>query len=423
MSRALAQPASLSWRDLAAYGALGLPLAFAALPIYVHVPKLYGNTLGLSLSMVGAVLLGARLLDALIDPLLGWWSDRINQRQRLIAVALPVLGIGMLGLLAPRAEWVGAVWLAATLTVVYLGFSLAQVNYYAWGAELSSASLDRTRVTAWREGFALLGVIAASALPTLIAADMAQGLGRLAWLFLPLLALVGAFTLLRGPAARVAQPQRSSLLGAMSAILRNRGFVTLLGVFALNGIASAIPATLVLFYVDDVLHLERFAGLFLSLYFVAGVAALPFWVALSARIGKSGAWLISMALASLVFVWAWFLGEGELTAFALICVLSGAALGADLALPPSMLADAMDRDVRGEGDAKSGAYFGLWNLVTKLNLALAAGISLPLISLLGYHPGAREAQGVAGLSFVYAIVPTGLKFLAALLLSRGMQRP
>lgn len=26
-------------RDLLAYGALGLPLAFAALPLYVHVPR------------------------------------------------------------------------------------------------------------------------------------------------------------------------------------------------------------------------------------------------------------------------------------------------------------------------------------------------------------------------------------------------
>lgn len=422
MITSVARPQTLSWRDLSAYGVLGLPLAFAALPIYVHVPKLYGDTLGLSLSVVGGVLLGARLLDALVDPVLGWWSDRIDQRKRLIALALPVLAIGIVGLLAPRAEWVGAAWLAATLTIVYLGFSLAQVNYYAWGAELSTAQHERTRITAWREGFALLGVVAASALPTLLAPDMAQGVGRLAWLFLPILVVTAAITLLRAPGKRAAQPQRASLLTAMSVTLGNRAFLLLLGVFALNGIASAIPATLVLFFVDDVLQLEHAAGLFLAIYFVAGVAALPMWVALSARIGKSPAWLISMGLACVVFVWAFFLGPGELLAFGLICILSGAALGADLALPPSMLADVMDRDARGAGDAKSGAYFGLWNLVTKLNLALAAGIALPLISLLGYQPGGREAQGIAGLAFVYALVPTGLKLLAALLLVRCMRR-
>ena len=50
----------LTPRLLAAYGALGLPLAFIALPIYVHLPKLYAD-FGLSLASVGAVLLAARL--------------------------------------------------------------------------------------------------------------------------------------------------------------------------------------------------------------------------------------------------------------------------------------------------------------------------------------------------------------------------
>ena len=68
-----ARPTSL---QLAAYGALGLPLAMAALPIYVHVPKFYADTLGLSLAGVGAILLAARIVDAVQDPLLGWWSDR-----------------------------------------------------------------------------------------------------------------------------------------------------------------------------------------------------------------------------------------------------------------------------------------------------------------------------------------------------------
>ena len=54
-----------------AYGLLGLPLAFAALPIYVHVPRYYAETAGLELALLGGILLGARLFDAGIDPWLG----------------------------------------------------------------------------------------------------------------------------------------------------------------------------------------------------------------------------------------------------------------------------------------------------------------------------------------------------------------
>ena len=57
------------------YGSLGLPLAFVALPLYVVLPNHYASTYGVPLALLGLVLLGARLLDALADPLIGRWVD------------------------------------------------------------------------------------------------------------------------------------------------------------------------------------------------------------------------------------------------------------------------------------------------------------------------------------------------------------
>jgi GPH family glycoside/pentoside/hexuronide:cation symporter len=96
-------------RQMLAYGALGFPLAFAALPLYVHVPKLYADSVGLPLALVGAVLLLTRFADALIDPLLGQWSDRLGNRRRLILIALPLLGLGLAARCwrrPPTAKWV-----------------------------------------------------------------------------------------------------------------------------------------------------------------------------------------------------------------------------------------------------------------------------------------------------------------------------
>jgi Na+/melibiose symporter-like transporter len=183
-------------------------------------------------------------------------------------------------------------------------------------------------------------------------------------------------------------------------------FRKLLVVFMLNGIAAAIPATLVLFFIADVLDAESQQGIFLALYFIAGAAGMPLWVRLSARLGKPLAWLIAMGVAIAAFVWASRLGAGDTRPFAVICVLSGIALGADLALPPSLLADVIGR--RGKMEA-TGSYFGLWTLATKLNLALAAGIALPLLEALGYRPGGRDAAALTALAIVYAFVPCVLK--------------
>jgi GPH family glycoside/pentoside/hexuronide:cation symporter len=405
----------LSLRALVAYGVFGMPLAMAALPLYVHLPKFYGDHLGVGLGALGGLLLVLRLADAVIDPLLGAWSDRGPTRKALIALALPGLALGMLALFMPGVTGEPALlaWLGAALAVVYVAFSLATINHNAWGAELSSDPVERTRITAVREGLALAGVVIASIVPGLIggAGGESAGLPRFALAFAIFVLACGGLTLGLAPTApRAPAPAGRTLFSGIGDAQADPQFRRLLLVFVLNGIASAIPATLILFFVDDVLQADGRQGLFLALYFVAGAVGMPLWVRLSARVGKVRAWHVGMIMAVVAFAWAARLGAGDVVPFAIICALSGLALGSDLALPPSLLADVIDRSGRAHA---TGAYFGLWTLATKLNLALAAGIGLPLIAALGYTPGAREPGALTALALTYAAVPCVLKLAAA----------
>lgn len=402
-------PAGLGWR----YGLLGLPLAFAALPIYVHVPHLYAAELGLSLSLVGAILLATRVADALADPLIGWLSDRWPSRRGLVALALPPLGLGLIGLLVPPAG-AGALWLAGGLVLVSFGYSLATINHAAWGAELGADEDGRTRLVAGREGCALIGVMLASALPGLLAGRLPDGLARMAAVFIVLLGLVALASLPGLPDGRRLPAVAERPWAGLHVVLSRRPFAALLGVFAVNGVAAAIPASTVLFFVADVVQREDLSGLFLALYFVAGAAGLPLWVGLARRIGKPRAWLAGMGLAMVVFAWAGGLGAGDAWAFGLLCVLSGLALGADLALPSAILADQLARS----GSPRAGACFGCWAFVAKASLALAAGLALPLLEALGYAPGQREPAALDALAMVYGGLPLVLKMLAAGLLWR-----
>ena len=405
-----------SRRGLAAYGLLGAPLAMMALPVYVLVPKFYFEATGLALSVIGAVLLITRLADAFVDPFLGAWVDRAKQRGsylRPVLIAMPPLALGFVLMFMPPAGLgpvAATVWLAVTLTAAYFGYSLASIAYQAWGAELAGNDHERARVTGWREGAGLLGVIAASIIP------YALGAPSLIALFLILLAV--ALVLLVRLAPRPAAHPNGDAPGALASVtlpLRTSRFRWLLAIFVANGIAAAIPASLVLFFVADRLELEARSGIFLALYFIAGAASMPLWVRLAARLRLEAVWLLGMIAAVAAFVWAYGLGAGDFTAFALICLLSGIALGADLALPPALLARVID-DNRHTGHHE-GAYFGLWNLANKLNLALAAGIALPALELLGYTPGTRAPEALASLSLAYALLPCLLKLVAAALLA------
>ena len=390
------------------YGLLGLPLAFAALPIYVHVPRFYAEVAGMELALLGAILLGTRLLDAGIDPWLGWLADRVP-RPTMVALALLPFASGFVALLNPPAEN-AALWLIGSLTLTYVGFSAASVAYQAWGVDIGPTSGLRTRLTAAREGFGLLGVVLAAALPVLLASDLDTGIARLSWVLPPLLLIAAATTFSRVGVGQPVPAASQPLWPSLRRVMADSAFRRLLAVFVANGIASALPATLFLFFVADVLQQEKASGPLLALYFVAGAASLPLWVKLSARFGRVRAWLGAIVLSIVAFAGASQLGSDDLALFAVICIASGLALGADLALPAAIAADL------GERQGQAGACFGVWNLVAKLNLALAAGLALPLLALLGYVPGSGE--GLASLTFAYALLPLGFKALAGLLLWR-----
>ncbi len=411
---------TLTRRELVAYAAASLPLAAAALPVYVNVPKLYAS-LGLDLALIGAILLAVRVLDAVSDPLLGLLADlvpaRWGGRKVMLAAAVPVVAAGMYLLFHPPANGIGLVsWLGVSLILVYLGLSAASISYFALGSALSRDYAERTRITAARGVAALMGVLLAAALPELLTQHngAAAGMSYFSVLFAPLLLVAVAVTVLAGPQAPPLRGAQTLQLENLLQPLRNRRFRRLAGIFLVNGVAAAIPATLVLFYVADVLQRADLIALFLVVYFMSGAAGMPVWVRIAAAVGKTRAWLLAMLLAIAAFVWTYFLGPGDIVAFALVCVMSGLAFGADLALPASILADVIDDDESAQV-RPDGAYFGAWHLLEKLALALAAGIALPLLQVLGYVPGMAAAAWSA-LPWVYALLPCLIKLAAVTLL-------
>ncbi|WP_457418618.1 MFS transporter [Roseateles sp. P5_E7] len=397
-------------RDGLRYGALGLALAFVALPLYVHLPAYYATRFGLPLASLGALLLAARALDALVDPWIGRLCDRALGRRALawqLPAAALLLVLGFAGLFFPPLTEPTALlaWAGAGLVLTYLAYSWLAVLHQAWGARLGGGTATQSRVVAWREGFALVGVVSASLLPSL------AGFGATA-LVLAIALAMGLALLSRAPRPAPTADAPASLALAW----RVPEFRRLLTVFLLNGIAAAVPATLLLFFIDDRLRLPESQGLFLASYFVAAVVSLPVWLRVIARLGQPRAWALGMALAVAAFAWAAALGAGDRLGFLAVCVASGAALGADLAIPGALLAGVIQR--AGLSGRAEGAFFGWWNAATKLNLALAAGVALPLLQALGYAPGQRDPQALQALTIAYCLLPCALKLAAAALLYR-----
>ncbi len=404
--------ATFSWRDGMLYGLLGLPLAFVALPLYVVLPNHYAREFGVPLATLGTVLLGARLFDAFIDPLIGRATDRLfaHSTRAVLgvgAVAALVLAAGFALLFFPPTRTPGALvlWVTLMLVLTYAAYSALSVAHQSWGAMLGGDAALRSRIVSWREGLGLLGVLAASVLPavaglgwTAVAFAVLLGIGWLAW-----------------SRARAPKPRTDAMPANIWLPFARPDFRRLLGVFMLNGIASAVPATLVLFFIQDRLQAPaNLEPVFLIAYFLCAALSIPLWLKAVQRFGLARCWLAVMVLAMSVFIWATQLGAGDIAAFVVVCALSGVALGTDLALPGAMLAGVIAN--AGDRGQAEGAYFGWWNFATKLNLALAAGLALPLLGVFGYAPGTRDPQGLQALVAAYCLLPCLLKLGAALAL-------
>ena len=407
--------------SLAAYAAFGLPVTMTALPMNILLPDFYAASTGLALTTIGLALLATRLIDALLDPLLGSWVDAqktTGSYLRPILLGSLPLAAGFVLLFSPSLLGSAdiadhTIWLFVTLAFAYVGYSLASIAYQAWGAELAHDDAGRARITASREGAGLIGVLIGGTVPTL------AGMPTLLAVFVALLAVGLALLATLAPRPlRLAAPASAPTGNPFTAFvlpLRTSPFRWLLAIFALNAIAPAITATVFQFFVADRLGLKPYTGLFLALYFIAGAASMPLWSRLARSFSLQAIWLAGMLAAVAAFVWAYGLdagqGDGALYGFVAICVLSGLAFGADLALPPALLARVIDAN--GHGGRREGIYFGLWNLVNKLCLAAAGGIALPLLESLGYARGVQDAEALAALALTYAVVPCALKLVAA----------
>jgi Na+/melibiose symporter-like transporter len=410
----------LSLPRLLAYALPGLPLAALGLPLYVYLPTYYAQQLGLGFGVVGGILLAARIWDVLTDPLVGWLSDRSRSRfgRRLpwFAAGLPLVTLGAWRLFAPPQDAEG-VYLLVWSMLTYLGWTLLLLPYTALGAELSDDYHERTRLSAGREVAFIAGTLLAVAFPAVwmqmggTRADALAGLGDLlVWLFplAGLILLVG----IREPAAppRVTRRLRESV----NLLAANRPARKLLLIYLLNSIANGLPASLFVLYVDQVLGASPlWSGVLLCAYFLAGVAGMPGWLWLSRRLGKHRAWAIAMNWAALVFVWVPLLERGQMEWFLVICLLSGLSLGADTALPSAMQADVVDEDTAAGGDTRTGLYFALWSMATKLALALAVGLAFPVLELAGVTAsGVSGSGGVLVLSLLYGGLPALIKLAA-----------
>ncbi|MGZ8144315.1 MAG: MFS transporter [Methylosarcina sp.] len=406
----------LSRRTMILYALPHLSDAVITLPMVLFIPAFYAGELGLPLAGVGAMIAVSRIVDLVADPVIGIVSDRMptrwGRRKPWLAVGTPLIMAATWMLLAPLGQ-VSLPYLMIWASLLSIGYSMYDLPYKAWGAELSTGYAERSRVTAWREGFKTAGQLLFLALLLYMERtdrhgdrEQMRALALMVALGLPVLVTVTLLKVPERPAEKLAG-KISMGWSSMMLLFKNRAFLRTVGAIILFGSGLMIQVTLHKLVLTHVIgRPELFAPLLLG-ETMASLASMPLWIRLSDRIGKHRA----VTLAALwVGLWSLpfpMLGTGDIAGYGVLIVLRGSSLAAIFFLSNSIAADVVDQDTLDTGQQRTGLFFALWGMAIKLALALGVMMGTGLPALFGFLPaaGSHSPSSITALMLIYGWLP------------------
>lgn len=410
------------------YALPSLVTSVAALPMALLVPAFYAEELGLPLAAVGAAIAASRLLDVVTDPLIGTLSDRLRtpwgRRKPWMIAGTPLFIIAVWHVFVP-GEDVTVGYLLGWSAALYLGFTLIDLPHRAWGAELSSDYDERSRITGWREALSTAGQVGLLALLVALgtrgiegAAEQLRGMAWLIALGLPLL-VAAALTVPEGRREGYAHLPRGFLAG-LRLVVRNPAFGRMIGCVILFVSGIAIQGTLHRLVLSDVMGDAALFPLMILIENLATLAAVPVWLWLSLRIGKHRALIAAALWLAVLSLPLALLRPGDAELMIALIAVRGSSFASILFLSNSIAADVIDVDTLASGEQRSGLYFAVWGMTTKLSLALGVLLGTALPAAFGYDPAAAATPPdvQARLMLIYGLVPAVMMASGVLFLRR-----
>ncbi|WP_339847538.1 MFS transporter [uncultured Halopseudomonas sp.] len=443
----MSQSGILKRSTILIHGSVGMPLAIIGYPLVVYLPPFYAQEVGLNMALMAIVLVIARMSDVVTDPLIGTlsdrWQTRIGRRKPWLIMGMPLMLLGTVMIFMPP-EGVGIGHLLTWTIIMYLGWTMVTLPYGAWGAELSPLYHQRSRVTASREGFVLIGLFLAALAPAVVQAmgakfqagdtdgalmqaliwmigkDGQLGIGygpilaSMAWLLIILLPLTVFMVVTRVKEAPPQSVQKTDWKQGMRVLKNNGPFKRMILMLLIVVTGESFRNALSVFFMQHVIQIQAQIGLMYLIYFGVGILGIPFWLILGKRIGKHKAFCVAVGISSGSILGMFFLQAGQLVPFAVMFAVKGFCFAAFQFLPLSMLADIVDVDTARSKEHRTGLFFAMSGMAQKFAMAIGLGLSLGLLALVGFD--ATQAVHTDGqlmaLRVLYIVGPVILYMMA-----------
>ena len=385
----------------------------------IFLPALYTEDFGLTVGKVGLFLFIAKIIDIFTDPLIGWINDKkILSRKILLLIGSFISGVSLYKLFLIR-EIPYEEYLLVWIGLLYLGWTMFQIPYLSIGYDLEKSYYYRTKLSATRETFVLIGLFSSLCIPMILQIDnlgLAEYLVKISMIS----GFIGVFFLCFFIEEKDMTNRTIPFKTSFTNLSSNSRLIKILTIWFINSLANVFPMILFAFYITYVLggdDYDRQKTLFF--YFLFAIMGVPFWTHLSKKTDKTIAWSISLILSAFIFIFVIFLNPGDFFIFIIISCITGLCLGADLVIPPSIQADMTDLHKQKYNEEISGILFSLITGINKLSFALGSFFVFGILELLGFSTDPTVSKNSQNfIIFCYAIVPVILKVIAFTMLRK-----
>jgi GPH family glycoside/pentoside/hexuronide:cation symporter len=418
----------LSRRTKVFYGIGDLGNAVVNSAIQFFLMKFYTDAALVPPALAGNALLIGKGWDAINDPLFGWFSDRTKSRfgKRRVFMIFGAIPLGIATALlwfVPASDRINAFfWILATFILFDTLWTLTNVPYYALTSELTDDYDERSSLTTYRMVMAVPAYLVGAALTPAIVGLFALQQTGYAFIGIAYGVLAGAALLISAAGIRerklvaVSAPEPSPFK-SLSVALKNKPFARLCVLYFVINISFAFIKILMVYYIEYQLLMKAETSLVMGLMLICVTLALPFWQWVSRKMDKGPAYALGMLVGGAAVILTFFLPHESTGLIYLIAILAGFGFAAQWIFPWAMVADVADYDRAATGEQRSGMYYGVWGLVTKVSEALALVTVGWILTGFGYVPNVEQtSQALLGIRLFFGLIPAAIIFVALPLL-------
>jgi GPH family glycoside/pentoside/hexuronide:cation symporter len=408
------------WPTLLAMGSVSFPLAALSLPLVVMIPEHYTNALGLNLAVVGSIFTSVRILDIVIDPLLGAAMDRtktpFGRYKPWLIVGAPLL-MAFTYMLFMAKPGVGPTYLAVGLIAAFMIWSIMSLAQLALASGLTKSYDERSGVYSWVQGAFLAGTTAVMAFPLIVAKMHLNGLSPtelMGWLIIVATVPTVLFAVLVVPDKGSGSAHKPIGVKEYLAVITRPAVLRLAAIDLLYGLGFGVAAAALVFFFTAVKEMDRsVVGILLIAQMATAFVTVPLVVAFAKRFDKQTAlWAVGV-LAALVSVAFLALPKHNLWMAIVLMAIWGVSYAGFTVLPRSMMADAGDELRLKSGSDQTGVLFAVLISSWKLGGALSVGLLFLALAKVGYKPplmSHNTPSALLGLQLLFA-GPSAFLFL------------